>query len=204
MKGMHAYTVNIDRLRVYIVIGVLCALITPVANQGIEQLTFLSKLQPWVSTGPSFGLIFVLLFSFYNRIAWKWRWLGLFGLPLITNLNGAYDGKLISSYKGKTEVLLLLEVVQTWSKLIVYIRAGTDKSESYSYMASLLEVDDKSSQLTYTYTNQPFSAIADPDMQPHDGTARLVFRKDGSVIGTYFNARKRIGTIKLKSKAQAK
>ncbi len=196
MKGMHPYTINSDRLRVYIIIGILSAILTPLANKAVIQHLF-SGLQPWVSAGPSFGLIYGVLFSIYNRLIWRWSWIGLIGLHTITNLSGRYNGKLISSYKGKTEIPLSLEIVQTWTKIIVYIRTGTDSSESYSYMASIFEVDDKSSQLTYTYTNQPFSAIADADMQPHDGTARLVFRKDGSVIGTYFNARTRVGTIKL-------
>jgi hypothetical protein len=193
---MHPYTVNSERLKIYILIGLVSALLTPLANRAIIHHIF-SGLEPWVGAGPSFGLIYGILFGIYNRYIWRWRWLSLFGLPTITNLSGKYEGTLISSYKTKTEIALTLEVVQTWTRLLVYIRTGTDSSESYSYMASLFEVDDKSSRLTYTYTNEPFSAIADADMQPHDGTARLGFRRDGSVMGTYFNARMRIGTITL-------
>lgn len=201
---MHAYSTNGDRLRIYIGIGLLSALLTPVANNLISHLEFLASLEPWISSGPSFGVVYAMLFGLYNRVVWKWSWLGWFGLPITANLQGKYTGKLISSFKdeaGKNvEVKLSIEIEQTWTKLLVYLQTGTDTSESFSYMASLCEVDGKSSRLTYTYTNKPFSAIADPDMQPHDGTASLVFRKDNSVKGTYFNARTRTGTITLTRK----
>ncbi|HVX58443.1 MAG TPA: hypothetical protein VG964_01770 [Candidatus Saccharimonadales bacterium] len=198
---MHPYTVNSDRLRIYVLIGILSALLTPLANKAIVQHLF-AGLEPWVSAGPSFGVIYGVLFGIYNHLLWRWTWFGFVGLPAVANLGGRYEGKLISSYKGKTEIPLSLEIVQTWTKLIVYIRTGTDSSESYSYMASIFEVDNKSSQLTYTYTNEPFSAIADADMKPHDGTAKLTFRSDGTVIGKYFNARERIGTIKLTKQSE--
>lgn len=119
-------------------------------------------------------------------------------MPLTSNLNGIYKGELVSSYNRGTRIPITVEIVQDWTKMVVYTTMGTGTSDSYSYMASQFDVDGKSTRLTYSYTNQPFSAIADPDMQPHDGTANLVFRNERKIKGTYFNARKRMGTIELK------
>lgn len=202
MNGMHSYAVNTDRLRCYIIIGLICVFLTPLVNNGIEHIHSLSKLQPWVSAGPSFGALYAIVFSLYNKIAWKWTALKYLGLPVTVNLNGTYAGKLISSYNGGTNIPLTVEIVQDWTKMVIYTTTGTETSESYSYMASQFDIDGKSTRLTYTYTNKPFNAIADPDMQPHDGTASLVFRKGGKVKGTYFNARTRTGTIELTRKSK--
>lgn len=170
--------------------------------QIFNEYNMLSVFDPWISSGPSFGIIYTIIFAIYNKFAWKWQVLKLIGMPVVANLSGTYQGKLLSSYKDEngspTEVSLTLEIEQTWTRIVVYLQTGTDTSESYSFMASLFEVDDKSKRLTYSYTNKPFNAIADPDMQPHDGTASLVFKQDGSVKGTYYNARTRTGTIVLK------
>jgi hypothetical protein len=199
---MHSYAVNTDRLRCYIIIGLICVFLTPLANNGLEEIHFLSKLQPWVSSGPSFFALYVLVFSLYNKVAWKWSALKYVGLPVTANLNGTFTGKLTSSYKGGTSIPLTVEIVQDWTKMVIYTTAGTETSESYSCMSSQFDIDGKSTRLTYSYTNNPFNAIADPDMQSHDGTANLVFRKSGKVKGTYFNARTRTGTIELKKRSK--
>ncbi len=198
MNGMHSYAVNTDKLRCYIIIGLICVFLTPLVNSGIDQTNLFSNLQPWVMVGPSFGALYAAVFSFYNKVAWKWTVLKYFGLPITANLNGKFTGELSSSYKDGTNLALTVEIVQDWTKMVIYSTVGTETSESYSYMASQIDIDGKSTRLTYTYTNKPFSAIADPDMQPHDGTASLVFRKNGKVKGTYFNARTRSGTIELR------
>ena len=196
-SGMHSYAVNVERLRAYMVIGLLCALLTPLANSLIGQIEALSDLEPWISAGPSFGFLYGLLFVVYNKLAWKVTALKYIGFPTVTNINGKYKGELVSSYK-KTKIPLEIEVVQDWTKMVIYTTTSNETSHSYSYTASQFDIDGKSTRLTYSYTNDPFSAIADKDMQPHDGTANLVFRRNGSVKGTYFNARNRTGTITLK------
>lgn len=201
-SGMHSFAVNTDRLRTYMIIGLICALLTPIINDLIGQIRSLEDLKPWISAGPSFGFLYVLLFAFYNKVAWKISLLRYVGLPVIANLNGTYTGELVSSYKGSTTIPLKIEVVQDWTKMVVYTTTSKETSDSYSYMASQFDIDGKSTRLTYSYTNNPFSAIADKDMQPHDGTANLVFRKNGTVKGTYFNARNRTGTISLKRSKQ--
>lgn len=199
--GMHSYAVNTDRLRCYIIIGLICVFLTPLVNNIVGQFHIFQNLEPWVSAGPSFGALYAALFSIYNKVAWKWTGLRFIGLPVTANLNGRYEGELTSSYKGSTKVPLTIEIVQDWTKIVIYTTTTKDTSESYSYMASQFDIDGKSSRLAYSYTNKPFSAIADADMQPHDGTASLVFRKNGSVKGTYFNARNRTGTISLKKQS---
>lgn len=194
---MHAYSTNQDRLKVYVLLGLISALLTPPLNNALGSIGLFDSLQPWISSGPSFGLIYAALFALYNRFIWHIRLPGGLRLGMTADLRGTYKGKLISSYK-QTEVPLSIEIEQTWTKLMVYLQTGTDTSESFSTMASVFELDGKSTRLTYTYTNTPFSAIADRDMQKHDGTANLIFRKDGSVRGTYFNLRLRHGSIELK------
>lgn len=194
---MHPYSTNTDRLKFFVFLGLVSALFTPLANELLRNFQFLKELEPWVSAGVSFGAIYGLAYAAFNSFIWRLKMLKMLHAPTVPDLRGTYKGKLISSYK-QTEVELQIEIEQTWTKILVYLQTGTDSSESYSYMASMFELDGKSVRLSYTYTNEPFSAIADPDMQPHDGTASLVFRKDGSVKGKYFNARQRTGTIVLK------
>lgn len=121
----------------------------------------------------------------------------------IIQLSGLDQSQYLINYHTGTNIPLTVEIVQDWTKMVIYTTTGTETSESYSYMASQFDIDGKSTRLTYTYTNKPFNAIADPDMQPHDGTASLVFRKSGKVKGTYFNARTRTGTIELTRKPKA-
>lgn len=197
MNGMHTYSVNSSRLRVYIFIGLLCVFLTPIFNNLLEHFSLLSKLQPWVSAGPSFAGTYAIVFSLYNKFGWKLQWLQYFGLSSVRNLNGTYKGELLSSYNKDTKIPLELSITQTWSKIVVYMKTGNDTSESYSYMASIFEIDGKSSRLAYSFTNKPFNAIADSDMQPHDGTANIAFHNNGKAMGTYFNGRQRAGSIKL-------
>lgn len=194
---MHPYSTNNDRLKTYIMLGLVSALLTPLVNKFLGNFQFLKNFEPWISAGASFGAVYGVIYGLYNLQVWKLSLLRSLHLTCIPDLRGAYAGKLVSSYK-QTEVDLRIEIEQTWTKILVYLQTGADSSESYSYMASLFELDGKSTRLTYSYTNKPFGAIADPDMQPHDGTATLVFRKNGSVKGTYFNGRHRTGTIVIK------
>lgn len=196
---MHSYAVNNDRLKWYVAIGIVCAILTPIIHTWLQSKVDLSWTEPWVSSGVSFATLYAIFFAAFNRYLWKWKFLQYFGLPMTSNLSGTYEGVLTSSYK-ETKVDIQIEITQTWTKIVIYLATKTTSSDSYSYMASIIDIDGKSSRLTYSYTNTPFDAIADPDMRPHDGTVNLVFRNSGKIVGKYFNARKRTGTIELKKK----
>lgn len=196
MEGLHSYAENTEKSRLYVYLGLLSIFITPWLNGLLQQFEILNNMEPWLSSGPSFGFVYLSLYEFYIHVAWRWGWLRIL-LPAPTNLNGTYKGKLISSYKKGTEVPLTLEISQNRNKMVICMSTDTDTSSSYSYTASMFRVDGIKTQLCYSYKNVPYSAIADADMNQHDGTANLSFKND-IVIGHYFNARKRTGSIKLR------
>lgn len=194
---MHSYSTQVNRLKIYIILGLLSAILVPPITTFIKSFELFSSLEPWISV-PSFGFIYLILFNFYNNIAWKWGWLKIFGIISIPDLAGDYSGKLISSYDRNKTISLRIEIEQTWTKLVVRTRVSSKTSYSYSYMAYVNTSGNQTCRLDYTYTNKVLYAIAEPDMEDHDGTVNMIFSKDGSINGTYFNARKRKGAINLK------
>ncbi len=198
MSGdIHPYSSNIGRKKVYMLIGILSAVLTPLLSDLTNRLTFLNFAEPWIDISMSFALLFSSIFYVYDRVIWRRLPIGIIGIPSIADMNGVYEGELVSSYDKSTPVPVEIEVRQTWTKIQIRMATAKKQSQSYSYMASYFDIGSGRSVLSYSYTNKPFNAIADLDMQQHEGTVSIEIDSDGNVSGTYFNARQRKGSILL-------
>ena len=100
-----------------------------------ESFNLLSKIGISVS-GVSLLSIFTILYSLFCKFGWK-RVARFTGIP---NLNGVWEGKLISSHinpetNENVQIDMTLEIIQNWNS--ISLRADFPESISYSKTASL-------------------------------------------------------------------
>lgn len=198
---MHPYSDSTDRLKIYIYIAIISAIITPKLNNQLVALEFLKDFEPWISSSLSFTVVFTVLYQCFKHVLWRYKPIRKIAFLSIDNLNGIYRGELISSFKdadgNNVKVDLELNIQQDWTSIQIYMKTGSGSSTSQSIMANMCAINERSTRLIYYYTNTPLNEIADEDMFQHDGTANLIFNKDGTVEGNYFNGKLRKGSIKL-------
>lgn len=193
---MHAYSTNTSRTKALSVLAVFAVVFAIVANWFFEQL----RLGPaWLISPPSVAAAYGILFACWDRFVWRWPTLHHLGLVDIVNVQGTYEGELISSW---TETIrpVRMRIDQTWTRINIRFDALEPKSStSYSVAAALAVIGDQEVRLTYTYQNQARPGVADSDMSDHDGTAQVWVTKEGRLSGRYFNLRGRCGTLELRS-----
>ncbi len=122
------------------------------------------------------------------RFIWKLhtRW---FNENICPDLQGTYEGKLISSWNGGTEIPnAKLIIKQTLFRITV--KQITGESHSYSKIADIIRFDyeNKLYKLYYIYLNEPRDSVQDRSL-PHSGAAdlRIIIGKNISLEGRYFN-----------------
>lgn len=144
--------------------------------------------------------IFSILYWGFCKFLWKTKPITKFtGIP---NLNGDWEGKLISSYidpkTNKNFVLdMTVEIVQDWNS--ISIKSTFPESTSYSKTASLHTNEQKGIILGFSYRND--SMKVDIDSREFSGYNELTY-KNNTLEGVYFANRNdgTHGTIKLKKK----
>jgi len=143
---------------------------------------------PWWFESPSVLFFYGLLFSVFDKWAWKiFRKIGIVKTP---NLNGKWKGYLKSSFdEHSAEVGATLEIFQDWTKIKIILT--TKQSSSYSESASLVIKTPEGKHLIYQYINEPKSDAV-KTMSIHRGTTRLLFNeKENTLIGEYYSGRDR-------------
>jgi hypothetical protein len=145
---------------------------------------FLQSLaQSRIIEAPSAILLILALFWIYEN--WLWRlWLvrTLHGVPYIA---GRYEGHVESSYDGKNYPVVV-EIQQTLTNVTVCLY--TERSSSYSFMATIGKNGNGNAVLTYAYKNTPRTVSTDEDMRAHDGLVSLeIFPAEHRLNGYYFN-----------------
>lgn len=129
-------------------------------------------------------LIFEILYICFDKWFWKIPFMPFVEVP---NLNGKWEGTLISSYKGRTIVKPEMTINQTWQN--IEIRLKTDKSTSKTISASFITKNHKSIELIYHYESEPYPVGIDT-MHKFDGTGKVTFSEDiKSFSGTYYTGR---------------
>lgn len=146
--------------------------------------------------------IAIILFIFWilNNYIWKLLVIRkLFGIP---NIDGRYEGELVSSFTETKEqngtYKVAIEIRQTLTNITVCLY--TERSCSYSLTANLCKNNNGNYELVYIYQNKTSAMGTNSDMRDHNGTAILVISENGNVLdGNYFNnprERGRYGKIK--------
>jgi len=146
------------------------------------------KTLPWYVENPSVLFFYGLLFSVFDKWAWKiFRKIGIVKTP---NLNGKWKGYLKSSFdEHSAEIKATLEIFQDWTRIKIIL--NTDQSSSYSESASLVIKTPEGNYLSYQYINEP-KQDAVKTMSIHRGTVILLFdEKEDTLIGEYYSGRDR-------------
>ncbi|HEX8167114.1 MAG TPA: hypothetical protein VF601_15190 [Beijerinckiaceae bacterium] len=156
----------------------------------------------WIASAVSAGVSWTCLYWLLDNYAWRWPPIGrALGVP---DLSGNWKVKGQSLKADKSLGFTwegTLTVIQKWDKLRV--RLATSQSASVSITAAILCESGVGWRLFYTYRNEP--KIGEPELQPHRGSADILFtpdRKTGS--GEYFNGLGRFtfGTMELTKEAR--
>lgn len=147
--------------------------------------------------------IAIILFIFWMLNNYLWKWLPIRKLFSIPNIDGRYEGELVSSFTETKEqngtYKTAIEIKQTLTKITVCLY--TKRSCSYSLTANLCKNNNSNHELVYVYQNKTSAMGDDSDMRDHNGTAILGIFEDGNKLdGNYFNnprERGRYGKIKV-------
>lgn len=142
-------------------------------------------------------LAITLLLTTYEK--WLWRW------PLIKlivkrpDLNGIYQGTIVSEWidpatgKKLPPIPAFISIRQTL--LSMQIRQYTVESGSSSVVADIINDHDGRYDLIYTYRNEPRSSVRDRS-QIHYGSAKLLIQADNRQLnGAYWTDRNTKGEM---------
>ncbi len=146
------------------------------------------------------SLITLTLF-WINEFGWKWgifKW--LIDLP---NLNGRYQGKLISTYKDSNdnyvEKKCVIEIKQTSSYIKIRSYFGNSDSpqvtsSGFSFSEHISKLENGCCEIYYIFGSEP--DIFEKELNKHFGTTKFTFYPDKKVLkGEYYNERGNKGNI---------
>ena len=144
---MHEYSLSHhDRKNVYY----LAAVVSGSLGVGIAYIIGILQISYGIAIAAPSGLaVFGLLFLAFDNFVWKWPILYQMGLVKIPNLNGLWNAEITSS-QGGVGIGAKINIYQTYSK--IRIRLETDKSHSFSQMATLEMADPTCFHLRYEYS----------------------------------------------------
>ncbi len=190
----HPYSTNSEeRKHVPFYLAVLAV----VGSLGLASLFRRTGWTPplWVDFTSVMGL-YGVLYGFFKRVAWKWRWLRSIVSVSTPILAGTWSGTVQSDYDGVTRPAHNVEVVigQDWTEIVIRLIGPNSKSHSLS--ASMVVTEDECI-LIYDYLSEPKSGAVDT-MHMHRGTTRLVLTGTDKLEGDYYTGRDRKNTGGMK------
>lgn len=192
-----------------ILILIMGVVLTPI-SQWIEgwisslNIEVISKVYSYNGIFSTISLL-LIIFLLINKYLWKYSFMKwLIDIP---NLNGRYEGELISSYRddlgNNIKKRCIIEIKQTASKIKIfsyYSDLNSDKqtSCSYSVLEEIISRDDNVFKLYYVYDNK---AEILNELSDHSGTCILqYYSNEKKLEGEYYNARAYKGNIKVSFK----
>ncbi len=139
----------------------------------------------WIASAISAGAAWTALYWLLDNHAWHWKPVGrALGVP---DLAGGWKVQGLTLNPDKSPGWAwsgTLTISQKWDKLRV--RLQTAQSSSVSITAAILCEDEAGWRLFYTYRNEP--KVGEADLQPHRGSADILFASDlRTASGEYFN-----------------
>jgi hypothetical protein len=152
----------------------------------IKQLSEWGIIQIPTGVAILIGLLFLL-----ENYLWKLKFVNkIFVLP--PDINGRFEGEIESSFNNNKHDI----VIEIKQKLFsISINLYTNKSSSYSFVASIDKDSHDYWNLYYAYTSDPITISDDADMNRHDGFAIIKILDNGKKIdGYYFNNPRYRGT----------
>ncbi len=196
---MHFKYYKSERL-VFLIIG-LSVLVGYLVNVFIHPLVEHASepLKTFIIYTEMFTVPFFITIIFYVINRWGWKYWLFKWLVDIPNLNGRYEGKVVSSYikdEKNVQIEFALEVVQTASSIHIssyYFNPElNEETASYSIIEEIEKQKNGIFKLFYLYSNMP--GRLNSILTQHDGTASTTYFADIKKIeGGYYNSRKNTG-----------
>jgi hypothetical protein len=158
---------------------------------------------------PTAVVLLLAAFWLFNNEVWKFY--PIKKLLGVQNINGRYEGELTSTHTENNEqngtYKIAIEIKQSLTSISVFLY--TERSCSYSVIASIGRNSNDNHELIYVYQNKTSAMNKDADMRDHGGAAFLeIFEGGKKLVGNYFNnprERGRYGVMNLeKTKEQLK
>lgn len=156
-----------------------------------------AQIYKYIDPLSTLGLISLTL-VFINRIGWKqsvFKW-----LVDVPNLNGRYEGILISSYNSERKDCVL-EIKQTASYIHIFAYFGdlqsNDKTSKYvSVSEQIVQEKNGLYKIFYIFSNE--SDTLQIQLNNHEGTSKLSYYPDVRRLeGEYYNQRGNTGTLNV-------
>lgn len=197
---MHTYSTDNDlRPKIYGGLALIAYGITILVELATSALSTILPFAAGVVV--SWGLAFAFVWKIHDRWFWKTRIAQVLGITRVPNLNGKWEGYIVTSYKGEIpdealhpdndpskdgqKLLSWLDIDQTWRKINVHFE--TTQTPSDSNGATMLIEEGKWPSLSYQYENEGSPLVEGLDM--HFGTASLEYRNGGetdTLEGLYY------------------
>ncbi len=185
---MHPYITHPEERRNVTV--VLVALSIVLAFLLDRVLSALQIRTPWWLDTPSPFAFYGLLYTAFDRWAWRWPILCRLSLVNTPDFGGCWKGYVTSSWQAPAlEKPIAVLIKQNWSQVSATLETVTSRSSS---LGAFIVCDDPTGPiLEYTYRNEP-KQPALPTMHAHRGTAWFQLKEGGSLLeGEYYTGRDR-------------
>lgn len=189
---MHTYSTDNDlRPKIYGILALFAYGITIFIELAT---TMLSAILPFAAgVFVSWGLAFAAVWKIHDQWFWKTRTAQTLCITRVPNLDGKWEGWIVTSYEGDIpdealhpdnepsedgqKLKAWLDIDQTWRKINVHFQ--TTQSRSDSNGATMLTEKGKWPSISYQYENEGSPLVKGLDM--HFGTASLEYRGEDNM-----------------------
>ncbi len=184
-----------------IILSILFSLLSEELDKLLPANSTFKEIWKYIDLFSTVSLLFLTLW-FIDEIGWKWKifkW-----LVDIPNLNGRYEGSLVSTYQtnGTNTVKdCAIEIRQTASKIKIfsyYGDPGTNNQTSigYSHSEEIVKEEDGFFSIYHVFSGEPDALQT--KLTNHYGSSYMKYYPDIKVLdGTYFNDRPNKGSLKV-------
>ncbi len=172
---MHEYSVSYhDRKNVLYFLALFSILSSPLISHVLSKISSISSMN---LAAPSGLAVFFLFFLIFDQFIWKWKLLYKLNIIKIPDLNGDWQGTILSS-TGNKEIKIDVKIHQTYTKLTVRLEAPS--SLSFSKMAIFDMADPTCFNLRYEYKAEYKPSKTETKI--HYGVTNLLLKNyDGEV-----------------------
>jgi hypothetical protein len=182
-----------------VVLGVLSNILYLKIDSFLSEYENLKLISNYLGVLSVLGIMFLIL-KWINLYLWKYCITNL--IIKIPDLNGRYEGEMISSYLGvnneRIKMVCVMEIVQNASKVHIHTYIGRGDNESSKSETICEELFLETNSIYTLYYNYKNVSDLQVELNDHKGTAYLSYFPDKKCLkGNYFNERKNNGEIKV-------